>query len=320
MEELTGIAGADTIGKNLYDVLYRLLPPEKKTSENLEAIRQQVMSPFGGEGTERPGRAVHEILCPDNSVRAVEYYMVAIPSGTAKVGVAIFHDVTGYRRSAEEAAEFTRKLNQVSSVSRHDINNQLTIINGYLALLETGTPSMKTGDIIAILDRASGKIQRILKFTRDYQEIRSKPAGWQGIGETLRIAQTLVVPGTARIVCSETCARAGVFCDPSLPKVFANLIENSLRHGEKVSEITIGCRQEDRRLVIVYEDNGTGIPAKTRAVLFGCGKGKDTGYGLFLAREILAVTGISIAETGEPGSGARFEIVVPDGMYRLPPA
>jgi len=34
------------------------------------------------------------------------------------------------------------------------------------------------------------------------------------------------------------------------------------------------------------------------------------GLGLFLSREILAITGITITETGEPGNGARFEIAV----------
>ena len=44
--------------------------------------------------------------------------------------------------------------------------------------------------------------------------------------------------------------------------------------------------------------------------------GKNTGLGLFLAREILAITGISITETGEPGFGVRFEIRVPAGKFR----
>jgi hypothetical protein len=35
-----------------------------------------------------------------------------------------------------------------------------------------------------------------------------------------------------------------------------------------------------------------------------------------LSREILAITGLSIKENGEPGKGARFEIVVPNGAYR----
>jgi len=36
-----------------------------------------------------------------------------------------------------------------------------------------------------------------------------------------------------------------------------------------------------------------------------------------LAREILDITGITITETGEPGKGARFEIAVPNGAWRM---
>jgi hypothetical protein len=38
---------------------------------------------------------------------------------------------------------------------------------------------------------------------------------------------------------------------------------------------------------------------------------------MFFVREILAVTGFTITETGEPGNGVRFEIVVPEGSFRM---
>jgi signal transduction histidine kinase len=44
--------------------------------------------------------------------------------------------------------------------------------------------------------------------------------------------------------------------------------------------------------------------------------GKHTGLGLFLSREILGLTGITITENGIPGSGARFVIRVPAGKWR----
>jgi len=40
-------------------------------------------------------------------------------------------------------------------------------------------------------------------------------------------------------------------------------------------------------------------------------------FGLYLMREILAITGITITETGEPGKGARFEMKMPKGTWRL---
>jgi len=46
-------------------------------------------------------------------------------------------------------------------------------------------------------------------------------------------------------------------------------------------------------------------------MIFDKGFGKNTGLGLFPAREILSITGITIRETGEPGKGVRFEITAP---------
>jgi signal transduction histidine kinase len=67
----------------------------------------------------------------------------------------------------------------------------------------------------------------------------------------------------------------------------------------------------------VFADNGVGITEEDRKHLFERGFGKHTGLGLFLSREILSITGIAITENGTPGTGARFEITVPKGMYRV---
>jgi signal transduction histidine kinase len=66
----------------------------------------------------------------------------------------------------------------------------------------------------------------------------------------------------------------------------------------------------------VCEDDGNGVVAKEKEKIFERGFGKNTGFGLALSREILAITGITITENGEPGKGARFEMLVPEGAYR----
>jgi signal transduction histidine kinase len=67
--------------------------------------------------------------------------------------------------------------------------------------------------------------------------------------------------------------------------------------------------------IYIFEDDGIGITRKDKSRIFERGIGQNTGLGLFLVREILSITGITIAETGEAGKGARFEIHVPWGRY-----
>jgi len=107
-----------------------------------------------------------------------------------------------------------------------------------------------------------------------------------------------------------------IYADPMLQRVFYNLVENAHRHGEHVT--TIRFRLEDRPngRVIICEDDWVGIPAEYKEKIFRREYFKHTGFGMYLAREILSLTGITISETGEPGKGARFEMTVPKGVWK----
>ena len=109
-----------------------------------------------------------------------------------------------------------------------------------------------------------------------------------------------------------------IFADRLFEKVFYNLIDNALRHGgDRMKTIHVSAQESDASLAIVCEDDGMGISEEDKKRLFTRGFGRNTGLGLFLSREILAITDITITENGIPGTGARFEIVVPKGMWRM---
>jgi len=84
-----------------------------------------------------------------------------------------------------------------------------------------------------------------------------------------------------------------------------------------MTHIRITARSRDADLQLIYEDDGNGIFGEDKKSLFTKGFGKNTGLGLFLSREILAITGLSIKESGVHGKGARFEILVPKGKFRF---
>ena len=107
-----------------------------------------------------------------------------------------------------------------------------------------------------------------------------------------------------------------LYCDPVIEKVFSHLIENTQRHGKKATEIHISCRETADGLLLIYEDDGVGIPPEKKKDLFIRGVGSATGFSLFFVHDILEISDMTIRENGEPQKGVRFEISVPRGLYR----
>ena len=167
-----------------------------------------------------------------------------------------------------------------------------------------------SADFLIKIKNAGDTIQRQIEFTRTYQDLGIQAPAWFRLDRILERSQP---PG---IVFTTLCTGFEIFADPMLEKVFFNLFDNAIRHGERVTSISVRCEPAGDELVIVVEDDGIGIPLNEKQKIFGKGFGKNTGYGLFLVREILAITNISIHETGKHGSGARFEITVPKAGFR----
>jgi len=100
--------------------------------------------------------------------------------------------------------------------------------------------------------------------------------------------------------------------------VFTNLIDNSMRHGGKEDiKIKISSKIEGSELLIIYEDDGKGIPEGDKSRIFAQGFGKHTGLGMFFARQIIELMEGTIKENGVPGEGVKFEIRLPEDSYKV---
>jgi signal transduction histidine kinase len=169
----------------------------------------------------------------------------------------------------------------------------------------------------AFLDKtrqATERIRRQFQFAKDYQNIGMDSPRWQKIGALVRLAEEEA--GIRSIRMDAASENAEIFADPMIGRVFYNLFDNASRHGERVTEIHVSILVSGGTPVIVIGDNGIGIPAEEKERIFERGYGKNNEWGLFLAREILAITGSSIVENGAAGSGARFEIRIPASSFR----
>ncbi len=226
------------------------------------------------------------------------------------VGTA--RDITDRIRSGEALGEANRKLNLLSSITRHDLNNQMTMLRGYLQLIDEKAPGL---DRIEKCRTITDRVHKIIQFTETYEDIGVKEPLWFDLRELIGKAQEEVIAGRISVI-NAVPSGILVLADPLVIKVMSNLIDNAIRHGGDAKNIRFSVVHADEALILVCQDDGAGIPAGDKQHIFDKGFGKNTGLGLFLSREVLGITGIMIRECGVPGEGARFELQVPPGTYK----
>lgn len=220
------------------------------------------------------------------------------------------------RKRFEEAIQLAnRKLNTLSSITRHDILNQITALGMYLSLAREMESDPAINDYLIKIEQITQLIQKQIRFTRDYQNIGTTSPLWQKL--QLIVDNTVTDLQFGKVALESDLNNLEVYADMLLEKVFYNLLDNALRHGEKITKIRFYFRRDDAGLTVICEDDGVGIPEHAKEKIFRREFYRNTGYGLFLVSEILGITGLSIKETGEFGKGARFEIGVPPGSYRF---
>ena len=238
------------------------------------------------------------------------------PASREVIAVTVISSDITERKQAEKAIlETNRKLNLMNNVTRHDILNQLLVLKGYIELSREYLDDKKTlVDFLGKEETAARTIEEQITFTRNYQELGVAAPEWQNLHDTIERSRRSLALGNIRL--QNDCAGYELYADPLLEKVFYNLADNALRYAVPFTCIRLSCEKRGESLVIICTDDGAGIPLEEKDKIFRRGYGKNTGYGLFLIREILSITGLTITETGDPGHGARFEITVPKGSFR----
>lgn len=225
--------------------------------------------------------------------------------------LGISHDITERKNAEEVIRRANRQLNLLTGITRHDILNKTTLINGYLTLAEMDPADPHLPDYLGAMKKALHEIRSHIEFTRVYDQIGSQEPQWLSLQDVMPLSS---LPDSVKL--TTNLSGLFIYADPMLEKVFFDLLDNSLRHGGHVTEIRVFTFESDTQMTIVWEDNGVGIPENEKEQIFERGFGRNTGLGMFLVREILLLTDITIRETGVYGQGVRFELTVPVGAFR----
>jgi K+-sensing histidine kinase KdpD len=269
-------------------------------------------------------KVVHEQVGEDVDGKIIWSEITATPikdkSGKVTAAVELVVPVTE-RKEAEEKIRETlqklqvtnEKLQVVGGLTRHDVRNKLAAITGNAYLVRKKLPENSV--VLDYVKQIEGSVEqtvRILDFAKAYEMLGAEELVYIDVEKTVNEA-VFLFPDLRDIKVTNDCHGLTVLADSLLRQLFYNLIDNSLKYGEKLSMIRIHCEDKKDHLNMIYQDDGIGISQAVKPKIFGEGytTGKGSGYGLYLIKKMMEVYSWTIKETGEPGKGALFTMTIP---------
>ena len=257
---------------------------------------------------------INEIfLKKDGTEIPVEIAGISILIDDVKANMTIFRDISTECNRRTTLRQATKKLDILTSITQHDIMNQATVLITTLDLMLEESQSESASSLLKTANISCKNIIDSIRIYKEYQSLGLKEPRWFYLKS---IINQVIRKSHVSDIISYSSVDVEIYADPLIEKIFENLIDNSIRHGGEISKILIYTGTTPDDLYIIYHDDGYGIPDEDKEKVFIKGYGENTGLGLFLIKEILSVTGITIRECGKAGKGVMFEMRVPHKKWR----
>ena len=241
--------------------------------------------------------------------------LVSAASLPGKRAILTFFDITSRVQSENALKTANDKLNLLSRFSTDHLHHSVDQIIDTVDEADTHCNYAGLRTYIERIRKLAWNVARQLFLTESYKDLGTLPPVWMGLQQMLESAHLPSDDGTVSIRC--WAGRLEVYADPLFSDVLTHLLENSLRHGGTVKNIVVTYHETHDGLDLCIRDDGAGIPAGKKQQIFEYDAGGHAGIGLFICRQIVEVTDMTIQETGIEGTGARFVIHVPPGGYRI---
>jgi PAS domain S-box-containing protein len=300
-----GLTREDMIGKTDYDIL------RTDEANHLVALKRGVLT------TGIPRHTGFSLVAKDGKTEFFEGTYIPRRNAEGEINglIGYFRNITE-RRQAEKALDQARKkLNTLTAVALQDIRSSVFSLQAYHVLLKKEGFNETSRGYLDGEDTLISDINRSLNFAKDFQDLGMNPPRWQNVEEVFIYA----ISHLKFLDISRKISLNGleIYADPLLEKAFFHILQNSLIHSLQTTEVWIHYQEIGENILIIIEDNGMGVPHEEKEQIFERRLGDGSSLGLFLVREILSIMDMQIRETGEPGKGTRFEILVPKGTYRF---
>ena len=310
-EQLYGWQESEVLGRNIVDVT-----PAETAQEQAMNIMDRLAEGEGWSGeflAKRRDGAIFPAIVTNSPIvddkgEIIGVIGVSTDITEQKWMQEVFDDAIG------KVVELNEKLRVVEDLTRHDIRNKLSALNGRLYLLKK-----RFGDNpealrqLKEMEAVSQQILRIIEFEKVYVQVGAEELTYIDVERHFNEASFLFSDFKGITLVNE-CQGLMVLADSLLRQLFYNLIDNTLKYGKKTRRIRVYYKEEENQLKLIYQDDGVGIADDVKRHLFQEGYGTGTGYGLYLIKRICEAYGWTIQETGKEGKGAQFTMIIPKNI------
>jgi len=211
---------------------------------------------------------------------------------------------------------------------RHELKTPITIVRGYLELLDAHNPD----DVVAARAIALDELDRMAGLIDDIESLANAQRAdlvrvpTDAADLTVQVFRKIsAIPGHGWILVER--AQVVVPVDPArLTQALLQLADNAAKHSPNESTIEIGSTEHPDAVEFWIADHGPGIPAEAKSRIFerfgriDTGRGiEGSGLGLSIVDAIARAHGGYIDLTTSP-AGSRFGILIPRRAVDVAPA
>jgi signal transduction histidine kinase len=210
------------------------------------------------------------------------------------------------------------RLTVLNRVLRHDIRNDINVIQGYAELIEQGRADADTA--LEMIQQKSIEIADFSERAREIERLMQQSAHEREALDLVQIVErelTEVREGYLGVsIDADLPETARVEASPLIESAIDNVVENAVEHNDKpTADVEVSIESADGGYWFEVADNGPGLPRYERRLLAG---GEETklehsdGIGLWLVNWIVEESNGTISVEALDGAGTTISIWLPD--------
>lgn len=246
-----------------------------------------------------------EIIFPDGRQVWIQTRKVPLTLyGKPSYVLGIVENITELKNAEDDLSTHREHLRLINKILRHDLTNDLAIINSSIKLFEKKDERKYLEDALRFVNKSVLLINRM----RDLEKFISSHRGLQIYDVKKLVGEIILEYPAIEFQIEGTCK---VLANDSLRSVIDNIIRNAIQHG-KTKKIEITTFDRNEKCYIKIADFGKGIPNEIHDKIFEenfiYGDTGQTGIGLFIVKKSMEQLGGNVFVENNIPNGAVFTI------------